>query len=219
MNNENLSFEGKTKNITFGHVISWIIGVIFILAGIALVFKNPVTGILFLVAAFVSIPTGNTVIKNKLKISLSKGSRIFLVIVLVIIGSSMFPKSDSQIAGTSSINSDSNSQSKQPVPSIKVTAIQLSEDYKSNEVAADAQYKGKLVEVSGTVNTIGKDILDTPYVSLQTDQYSIVGVQCMFDKNSEQQLINLSKGQSISLQGEVSGKLMNVIIRGCSITK
>ncbi len=103
---------------------------------------------------------------------------------------------------------------------IVVTATKLLADYKANEVAADATYKTKLIEVKGTVSTIGKDILDAPYIALTNGEpYSIESVQCMFAKTDEPQLATVTKGQSITLQGRVSGKLGNVLVRECKIVK
>ena len=218
MNNENKSVEIKTKNITFGLVVAWVLGVLFGIVGLTSLFTNVVMGILLLVMAFITLPVTDDIIKNKLKISLSRGLKIFLIIVLLaIVGGLSSKNNPTQTSSTS--NSAPVETVQQPVEAIKVTAIKLSEDYKANEVSADAKYKGKFVEVSGIIDNIAKDILDTPYVTLKTDTYSIVGIQCMFDKNSESQLATLSKGQSITLQGEVSGKMMNVLIRGCIIKK
>ena len=101
---------------------------------------------------------------------------------------------------------------------IKVSAVRLSEEYDANKVAADSKYKGKILEISGIIKDIGKDILDTPYVSLQGRQLSLFGVQCMFARADESKLATLSKGQSIVLQGRVEGELIgNIVVRGCSI--
>ncbi len=216
MNNENQSVEVKTKNITFGLVIAWILGVVFTIAGLTSLFTNVVSGILFLVMAFITLPVTDDIIKNKLKISLSKGLKIFLVIVLLAVAGSLSSKSN-PTQTSSSTNNNVPVVNVPKTPELTVTAIKLSEDYKANEVSADAKYKGKFIEVSGVIDNIAKDIMDTPYVTLKTDTYSIVGVQCMFEKESEPQLATLSKGKSITLQGEVSGKMMNVIIRGCII--
>ena len=103
---------------------------------------------------------------------------------------------------------------------MKVTAMQIINDYKDNGVAADAKYKNKLVEVSGVVDTIDKDILDTPYIALESYEYAIVDrIQCMFSKSDEVQLATVAKGQQITLRGNVEGKLGNVIIRDCQIVK
>lgn len=109
----------------------------------------------------------------------------------------------------------------QPVEAVKVSAIQMSADYKENEVAADAKYKNKTVEISGSVDTIGKDILDTPYIAFQTaNQYEILDrVQCMFSRSDEVELAAVAKGQKITLRGEVSGKLGNIIVKSCEIVK
>jgi len=101
-----------------------------------------------------------------------------------------------------------------------VSAIQLNADYQANQISADAKYKGKLIDVTGTINTIGKDVLNDPYVTLNTSQYSAFEVQCMFSQVDKSKLASLSSGQIITLQGIVNGQtLTNVIIDGCSIVK
>jgi len=139
-----------------------------------------------------------------------------LVFVLIIIGlSSIGGGSDSS---SSTANSNTENTSAPTEEAIVVTAVQLSREYDDNKVAADAKYEDKIVEVSGVVNDIGKDILDDPYVTLEGISSSLFGIQCMFPRKDESQLATLSKGQSITLQGRVSGELIgNVILRGCSI--
>lgn len=137
---------------------------------------------------------------------------VLIILVLGVIGSN----SDSPKQSVTSNPTPAAAQ--QPVAAIKVTALALSTAYKDNEVAADAKYKGQTVEITGTVDTIGKDILDTPYIALATTQYAIIDrIQCMFSKSDEPQLAAVTKGQSITLRGEVTGKIGNVIVNGCSI--
>ena len=218
MENNNQSSEVKTKNITFGLVVSWIFGVIIGVVGIFTLFSEPIPGILFVLSALIALPPVNRVVKEKMNFSLSGGLKFVVVLVLLgIAGSQMGDTAKTEVAQTS------NQEEKKievPVATLKVTATQISEDYKANEVAADVKYKGKTVEISGLVGDIGKDILDTPYVTFQTEQYAIVNqVQCMFSKTDEQKLTNLSKGQKITLTGEVSGKLVSVIVKGCEIVE
>lgn len=98
---------------------------------------------------------------------------------------------------------------------VEVTAKQLYADYEANEVNADDKYKGKVLHVSGTISTIGKDVLDTPYVEFAGD--SGLGVQCMFDDAGA--LGSLKKGQQLAVRCKGDGKLGNVILRGCMIDK
>jgi hypothetical protein len=156
--------------------------------------------------------------KNKKKFYKRWWFWAIIVLVFIIIGSS---------GGNKAKDSDNNT-SEQPAQSeavtqesaIKVTAPQLLSEYEANEVAADAKYKNKMVEVSGTINSIGKDILDNPYVALNGNSPSLIfNVQCMFDKANQAQLATLTKDTSITLRGKVSGKMGNILINECSIVK
>lgn len=139
----------------------------------------------------------------------------WVLVIIVIIGLNSGGDSSKQTA----TNGQTQTSTEQAKPAIKVSAIALATAYKDNEVAADAKYKGKIVEVTGIVDTIGKDILSTPYITLSTGQYSFESIQCMFSKSDEAQLANVTKGKSMTLRGEVSGKMMNIQVSGCSIVQ
>jgi hypothetical protein len=102
---------------------------------------------------------------------------------------------------------------------IKITASELLSEYKANQVAADDKYKNKIIEVSGTINSIGKDVLDTPYVTIGGSSDIFTNIQCMFAKGDQSQLINLQKDTKITLRGNVSGYMMNVLLTNCSLVK
>jgi hypothetical protein len=101
-------------------------------------------------------------------------------------------------------------------PSYTLSADQLYSEYKANEVAADARYKGKIVLVSGTIQNIGKDVLDSAYIVVGGKGF-LDGVQCSFTKGEESSVARLSKGQSVAVKGEVSGKMGNVQLNKCSL--
>lgn len=101
-------------------------------------------------------------------------------------------------------------------PAITTTAHRLYSDYKSNAVAADRKYKDKILRVSGVVDTINRDILQTIYVVLSGDDY-FGGVQCFFSDDYEKAIANLRKGQAITIKGKCDGKLMNVLLKECII--
>ncbi len=139
---------------------------------------------------------------------------IVVIVIFIIIGSSGSKNTEN---GNSTQSSKNNIA--QQAPAIQVSASELYADYKANQVAADTKYKGKTVEVSGTINSIGKDILDTPYVSLNAGDI-LSTVQCMFDKSDSAQLATLAKDTRITLTGKVRGEvIMNVLLDNCSIVK
>jgi hypothetical protein len=99
----------------------------------------------------------------------------------------------------------------------EVRAGELFTEYLENEVAADEQYAGRVLRITGTVAEIGKDLLGTPYVLLLFRKDSPTGVQCLFD--DAKGVSSLSKGRRVTIEGECSGKAINVIIRGCRLVK
>ena len=218
MDTNNKSSKVKTKNITFGLVFAWFFGIVVGIPAIVMLFTKTVAGILLLLSALIVLPPTYNLIKDKLHFTISKGLKIAIVIILFIIAGVVMGGSGSSVKTVTSTNPQSPQQT-QPT-AIKVSAAQLFSDYSANQVAADTKYKNNLVEVTGIVGNIGKDILDNPYVLL-TDgqQYSLTGVQCSFSPSDNSQLATVSKGQQITLSGTVSGLMMNVEVSGCQIVK
>lgn len=102
-------------------------------------------------------------------------------------------------------------------PDAIVTAEELLDAYKANEVAADERFKGKVLEVSGQIDTIGKDILDTPYVTLSAGADTFGSIQAMFSKDDLSRLSSLTKGRPITVRCRVKGKMMNILLDECGI--
>lgn len=109
--------------------------------------------------------------------------------------------------------------SKAEIQAIAITAEELLNSYKENEVSADNQYKNKVLEVSGVVKTVGKDIMDEPYVTLGTDnEFEIISVQCYFKDPAElDKVANLKPGEEITIVGTCSGSSINVLLKKCII--
>ena len=91
-----------------------------------------------------------------------------------------------------------------------IQASQIVAAYVANEVAADISYKNRTLIVEGRIDTIGKDILDDPYVTLSAGESEFRSVQAAFKAEDLQQLANLSKGQLVKIEGTCEGLMMNV---------
>ena len=174
MSNDNQS-DGKARHITFGFVLAWIIGVLFGLSGIAMLFQHEAgAGIAFILAALVALPPVNTFVKSKTDFSLSGGLRATAVIVLLVVAGTLLSQEQGSSSNTTAAATGSGAvqaTAEQPAASaqapIKVSAEALYNAYNQNQVAADAKYKGNLVEMTGVIGSIGKDILNNPYVTLR----------------------------------------------------
>lgn len=83
-----------------------------------------------------------------------------------------------------------------PAEVISFTANDLFDAYDRNEVATDIALKGKIVQVSGRVQSINKDAFNSIYVSLVTSN-QFMSAQMHVDKLEEAKMAALQKGQSV----------------------
>lgn len=123
------------------------------------------------------------------------------------------------VLGAGSFDTDQGARNVANAPTdYVISANALYKAYDDNSVAADSKYEGKIVKVSGHIQSIGKDIADTAYLVIGGEGY-LDGVQCMLPEGQEGLVGSLSKGQYVTLKGEVSGQVVgNVIVRNCSFS-
>lgn len=88
---------------------------------------------------------------------------------------------------------------------IEIAAPALQAAYEKNEIAADQQYKGKPLRVTGVVNSIDSDMDDEPVVVLVGDGYfsnvRAAGV-------AKDVAATLGKGQSVTLRCTGDGEIL-----------
>ena len=107
-------------------------------------------------------------------------------------------------------------KAKPVVEAIKVSAVDLAATYEANEVKADQTYKGKLADITGTVDSVGVALGSTYVVLSSGKEFSITNVQCFFKDQAEiTKVAELKKGDKVTIQGVVDGKSMNVGVNQC----
>jgi hypothetical protein len=90
---------------------------------------------------------------------------------------------------------------------ICITPSKLCADYNDNEIAADNNYKGKILDLSAKIQDIDREPLsDRAYLTM--DCGIITDVWCYFDKAYESQLVPLEKGDYVVVRGTCAGKDM-----------
>lgn len=145
----------------------------------------------------------------------------FLVVFSIGTLASLTGSDDAQKGSTSASGTASAVQGADKTPEprvIKITASQLYSEYEENEIAADTAYKKQTLEISGTLGTIAKDVLNSPYVTLKTG--NIIGsIQCYLKETEVSKAASLKPDTSVTVRGEGSGKLGNVLVRECEIVK
>lgn len=85
-----------------------------------------------------------------------------------------------------------------PKPPYETTAAQLHRDYEANEVAADAKIDGRPVLVRGAVQSIDKDFLDAPVLSLATSN-QFMPVRLSLRKEQASVAGQLKRGQQVAV--------------------
>lgn len=97
------------------------------------------------------------------------------------------------------------------VQAIQISARELFRHYEANEVAADRTFKGQLIEISGSVQSIESDFSDGANVQFNVgDQFGFESVTASGDSDFDNYAATLSKGQKITLRcigaGEIIGQ-------------
>lgn len=97
---------------------------------------------------------------------------------------------------------------------LTATAIFLSKAFAQNEVAANKQYKDKLVKVTGNIKQINVGISNKAYVVLQgVDRFT--EPFCYLSNKDDAEKLKI--GNSITLIGECTGLWANLIFKDCKI--
>jgi hypothetical protein len=98
-------------------------------------------------------------------------------------------------------------------PALDVTAAELFEAYEANEVAADARFKDKTLEVTGLVEGIDKDFLDNAVVKLRTKNQFMSVMAYGVPMGVAGALV---KGQSVTFTCRGAGRTIgSPVVRGC----
>ncbi len=98
-------------------------------------------------------------------------------------------------------------------PDFIIAAPLLQKEFEDNEKTASARYINKILEVTGTIASITPAGSNHLNISLKTgsDMSSVI---CTFPAVGDQS--RLKTGDEITLRGECSGFLMDVLLNNCS---
>ena len=101
---------------------------------------------------------------------------------------------------------------------IVITSVDLLKAYDENVVAADNAYKGKVLDVTGTVGNIGKDVMDRVYVTLKgEDVNALISVQCFFAEDDPAGVADLKTGDVVTITGICEGDNLNVTMKDSAL--
>jgi hypothetical protein len=99
-------------------------------------------------------------------------------------------------------------------PDFVISAILLQKEFEDNENAASEKYINKTVEITGTIASVneGEDI--SVSVTLNTGS-PLSSVICTFNVTTDPTA--LIPGKEVTIRGECSGYLMDVLLNNCAV--
>ena len=167
-------------------------------------------------AAQEGVPTATAVINEKpVKKKKKLYQRWWFWVIIVLVAFVVFLSGGDDSNGDSAAQSGVDGQSEPEY--IEVTPAALYSAYENNEVSADNEYKHKLLKISGTIDSIGKDILDEVYITFEAGNV-FESIQCYFSEKEEiDKVATLSEGDTVTIIGKCDGKSLNVLVDDCVI--
>lgn len=127
------------------------------------------------------------------------------ILLIGAIGSSSSHRTSGAAASSSSSSSSSSDEASPAAPAVTVDAEKLWADYDANEVAADNTYKGKTLQVTGTIASIDKNFMNDMIIHLKAhDAFSTTMAEL---KSSEAgKAASLAKGARITVVCRGTGR-------------
>lgn len=110
-------------------------------------------------------------------------------------------------------SSEDSSPKAEPTPEekpIAISAKDLTKAYDENELSADKNYKGKILEVTGKITDIS-ETLGNVTVSLEGHDI-VLTVMCSFNEAEKDAVADLKKGQKTTLIGKGDGSTAGLYV-------
>jgi hypothetical protein len=99
-------------------------------------------------------------------------------------------------------------------PDFVITASELLKEFEDNETVASTRYINKILEVKGTIASVKPAENNVINISLMTGS-DLSSVICTFNAIADPSV--LKTGDAITLRGECSGFLMDVLLNNCAV--
>jgi hypothetical protein len=101
-------------------------------------------------------------------------------------------------------------------PDFTITAAALQKEFETDESAASAKYISKVIEVTGPVASLAPGDHENLSISIGTGN-PMSAIICTLAKPDDPS--KYREGQEITVRGECSGFLMDVLLNNCAVVK
>jgi hypothetical protein len=101
-------------------------------------------------------------------------------------------------------------------PDFKIPATLLQKEFEDNEITASSKYNKKIIEVTGTIASVMPAENNIVNITLKTGS-GMSSVICTLPAIRDGAVFR--EGEEITLRGECSGFLMDVLLNNCAVIK
>ena len=101
-------------------------------------------------------------------------------------------------------------------PDFVISAVDLQKAFEDNEASATAKYVNKILEIEGEVESVKAGEANTLNVTIKSGS-DLSSVICTFPSVTDQD--KFSAGSRVTVRGECSGFLMDVLMNNCVLVK
>jgi len=101
-------------------------------------------------------------------------------------------------------------------PDYVISALSLQKEFEDNETAASLKYINKILEITGNISEVKPSENNTVSISMITGS-DLSSVICTFSAMGDPSKLNV--GDEITIRGECSGFLMDVLMNNCALIK
>jgi hypothetical protein len=101
-------------------------------------------------------------------------------------------------------------------PDFVISSTELQKSFESGEKVSSAKYINKIIEVSGEIASVRRGEKNTLNVSLKTGS-DLSSVICTFPVLPD--TTRLKTGNQVTIRGECSGYLMDVLLNNCVVVR
>ena len=155
-------------------------------------------------------------IKEKQKKPWYKKWWVWLIVGIVVIAVANGGSDDSPKTATNETSSTQSTKQtayeKKLAQAIEVDKKVLFNDYMANPISADAEYKDKVLKITGVISSIDREIAQQPYINFNMDTYGFETIRMTFNREEEEKVTQLSKGETVTIIGTCNGTLLSTTV-------
>jgi hypothetical protein len=105
----------------------------------------------------------------------------------------------------------------QPQEKVRLASAEFGEEYQADRKAAEAKYRGRLIELEGEIKAMGRNASKSAYISLEGAEDDLIGVMCFTaDSKPWKKYV---PGQKVKIRGQWAEPSATATLNECVVVE